>query len=758
MHIELIGCTGAGKTTLTKKIFDMGKQQGVDILLGDDFVLQRLHLKWVKNEFMRRRIEEICAAYICLRHWQKYRRFYHFVSTVVKETPGSLIYKINLLRIVLRKIGIYELIQRSNSENQILLVDNEGIIQAAHNLFVHTNSINGNVTNFIHCAPLPDMIVYLRQPQPVLIERTLRRGHPRIRENSHQTVQFFIRQATETFDKLQTLPEIENRLFVIDGKSRSVIKKPSDNGHLVNQTYNLMKKSIMNNHFEEEPGSPGHTDYPCLDLISHLAEQLHTQKISYCHWKSNINLNESLWGKEDLDFFVSSQSLTPFLNIISQLGFKEADIRFGPETEGVSHHYGFDELSGKLIHIHLFTNLLTGESFVKSHIFPFEKMFLENCHRVAQISVVSKPAELVLFVLRTFIKYGSLPDMLRLAGNSANVCSELKWLLDKDNLSKALDLLKTFCPIIDESLFLECIKAIHENQSFLSKVFLAFRVRKRLQSYSKYTFVGRISAYGLVILAKLKCLLKGNLKNKTLSSGGSVIAFVGADATGKSTLVTETKRWLMKVFAVQKVHVGKPPSAFLTMPFNLSLALAGRLSPKLKRKHAQSRLQDRKSSKTDNKKQTSLLFAIRALSLAWDRYRLLCKVDRARASGEIIICDRYPSQQTGAMDSPRLEEHINENGFKIAIFNRLARCERKIYQKMPLPDIVIKLTVSLEIAKIRNAERKKGDKDSDEFIEVRHRNAHNWFKEGIKHNVEINTDQSISATILKAKKVVWESL
>jgi thymidylate kinase len=169
-------------------------------------------------------------------------------------------------------------------------------------------------------------------------------------------------------------------------------------------------------------------------------------------------------------------------------------------------------------------------------------------------------------------------------------------------------------------------------------------------------------------------------------------------------------------------------------------------------------LLDKKSSTSDVKKQFSLLFAIRALSLAWDRYRLLLKVARARARGELVICDRYPSDQIGAMDSPRLEEYVNEIGFKIALFNWLARCEKKIYKKMPMPDIVIKLTVSLATAKTRNAERKKGDKDTDDFIEARHRNAHEWHQTGIKHNIEINTDQSMSATILNAKKVIWESL
>jgi thymidylate kinase len=759
MHIELIGCTSAGKTTLANKIVVIGRQQGIDIILGDEFVLQKFHLNWVKSEFMRRRLLEICAGYICIKHWQKYRTFCRFVFGVSRKMPGSWFYQLNLVRIVLRKIGIHELIRRSSSENQIVLVDNEGIVQAAHNLFVHTgSSVNGNLSNFVQSAPLPDMIAYLKQPRAILLERTLRRGHPRIREVSQRNVQFFVEQAIETFEKLQTIPQIADKLFVIDGYNNSVIKPPSKNGHIMNQAYDLMKKSLMNNQAEDKPAKPGVPASPDLDLISDLAQQFRTNGIRYCHWKSNINIEESLKGKSDLDFFVSHESVSHSLHIQSQLGFKAAKIRYGPETPGVTHYYGLDISTGELIHVHLFTSIITGESFVKSHRFPFEEMLLENCESRGQLQVVSKEAELVLFVLRLFIKYGSLPDMLRLYGAAAELRNELSWLLDKDNIVKALALLNRFCPAVSETLFLNCVEAVNGNRSFMSRVLLARQIRRKLRSYSEYSFFRRITAYTGVLLAKVKCHLKGNTKNKRLASGGAVIAFVGADATGKSTLVAETERWLGKIFAVKKVHVGKPPASIWTFLFKMTLPLSRRFLPHLRRSRVQTRQSVKKSSQPDDRVPTSLLYAIRALILAWDRYKLLRQVARARAQGMLIICDRYPSEQTGAMDSPRLGEKLHKKGMKIALFNWLARKEGNLYEKMSPPDIAIKLKVSLETAKKRNTERIKEDKDTDEFIEARHRSAHEWHKSGTRACFEINTDQPMLATILNTKKVIWESL
>lgn len=759
MHIELIGCTSAGKTTLAQKILTTGKRQGINIILGDDFVLRRFHLDWVKSEFIRRRLLEIYSGYICVRHWKKYSEFCRFVSKVISQNPGSWFYKFNLMRIVLRKIGIHDLIRRFDSEDQLVLVDNEGIVQAAHNLFVHTNStLNGNLSTFVKTAPLPDMIVYLKQPQSILLERTLRRGHPRIEARSKDRVERFVKQAVATFNALHTLPQIAGRLVLIDGKRKVVTKPRSKNRQMVNQAWDLMKKSFEDGNSEDGSTPRAQSKLPVLGLIKRLAKELHAQGINYSLWKSNINLEESLQGEGDLDFFVGQESASAFLKVISHLGFKSAKIRFGPETPGVTHHYGLDAATGNLVHIHLFTNVITGESFVKSHRLPFERMLLENCDKVDQLAVLSKQAELVIFVLRTFIKYGSLPDILRLFGKNGDLRTELLWLMNNQDIGKSLSLLNEHCPSVSESLFLSCIDAINENSSIIRRVFLAMRVRKRLRTFAEYSYISRAYAYARVSLAKLKCILMGNMKNKTLSSGGAVIAFVGADATGKSTLVAETGRWLGKVFAVRQVHVGKPPTSLLTVLFTLTLPLVRRLLPQLRRSQIQTQLHDKESSRDGIKASTSPIYGVRALTLAWDRYRLLRKVARAKARGELIICDRYPSESIGAMDSPRLEERSGKSGLKVRLLNWLARKEHELYNRMAPPDIVIKLKVSLAVAKKRNQERIKGDKDTDDFIVSRHQNARDWHKAGTKYSYEISTDQSLSDTILNTKKAIWGSL
>lgn len=761
MHIEIIGCTSAGKTTLARNVLEAGKRQGIDVVLGDDFVLQKLHLGWVKNEFMRRRTLEIYASYICFRHWRKYREFCHFVLRVVFQAPGSWFYKVNLARNALRKIGIHEIIRNFSPESKLVLVDNDGIVQTAHNIFVHSNgSLKADLSNFVLSAPLPDMIVYLRQPESILVERTLRRGHPRLPELSQSKVQHFVEEAVTTFENLQVIPQIADRLCVIDSETRTVTRTSSTSGQFADQAYDLMQATIEDARPENKPEQKTldtQPDAPCVELISRLIESLAAQSIDHCHWKSNIKLSEGLEGEEDLDLFVNRKSVSRLLPVLAQLGFKAASIKYGPETTGVTHYYGLDAKTGKLVHLHLFTSIVTGESFVKSHLFPFEHMLLENCNRIGQLAVLSKPAELVLFVLRTFIKYASLLDMIRLFRKPSEVREELKWLLDGGDISQALSLLRIYCPVVDEPLFLRCIDVIDKNRSFLTRALLARRVKWKLRSYAKYTFTKRTNAYAAVLFAKLRRILKGNIKSKTLHSGGAMIAIVGADATGKSTLVKETTGWLGKNFIVKVIHTGKPPSSILTFPINILLALVRRImSLRGGNRFDESGSSESNPSGHKFKGLPSFPYAFRSVSLAWDRQRLIRKTRRLAAAGQLIICDRYPSRTIGAMDSPRLEEETLKKGPVATLYNRLARLEKRLYRQIPPPDTVLRLRVSLETAKKRNRER--GAQDNEVYLEARHRQSQAWYMPGTSYIYDIDTELSLEETIGNVKKAIWESL
>jgi thymidylate kinase len=493
-------------------------------------------------------------------------------------------------------------------------------------------------------------------------------------------------------------------------------------------------------------------------LVDALLGAFNKAEIIYSHWKSNIDLAAATAGDMDLDLLVERKSFLLATAILARLGFKEAVARRGANPPAIRHFYGLDSDSQQLIHVHLFSRVLTGESFVKSHLFPFEAMLLENVYYSGRMRVTSKPAELVLFTLRMFIKYGSLPDVLVLSHKTKHLRSEVEWLREDDSLEEAIVLLKKYCPVIDEHLFVRCVETLAGNRPLFMRIGLAIQVRRRLKVYAKQTFFPRLGAYFQFLWAESLRRVGTKQKNKVLKSGGAVIAFVGADATGKSTLVARTADWLGDVFALQVIHAGKPPSSWVTKPVNLMLVLLRRLIAWRRREAVDNQPLAEETRPTQHtfKGFSSVLYALRWVVLAWDRRRLVLKARRRAAAGEIIVCDRYPSVILGAMDSPRLVAELRKFGLLVEIYNALVRLEESLYKQIPPPDVALRLRVSLETAKKRNRER--NGQDGEAYLEARHRQSQAWHVPGTNFIYDIDTEQSLTSTIHSVKTAVWESL
>lgn len=492
--------------------------------------------------------------------------------------------------------------------------------------------------------------------------------------------------------------------------------------------------------------------------IQELIHQFNQEGVSYCHWKSNIDLGKTLTGELDIDLLVSNNSLARATDILMQLGFRQAASKWMANPPGIFHYYGYDPNQNDLVHLHMFTRVLTGESFLKSHLLPFEGMLLENTNSANGLVVTSKEAELILFVLRMYIKYGSFLDIPRLVKSDEKVREEAQWLKDGSDMEQVVTLLDKYCPVVSEKIFIECLNAILSGASYPQKWKLSHQVRQRLRIYRKYSFLGWLFGHIQLLTGKFIKKIRKQKGSKILLSGGTIIAIVGADATGKSTLVLEASRWLRKNFVVTTVHAGKPPSTVLTVPFNLLLASHRGLRSKWRpaRTPEKGSSSNVRVAHTESKSLNSLIFAIRAVCLAWDRRALLLKARRASAYGEIVVCDRYPTNATGMMDSPRLLEDPTQKGFVASIYNSLARIERTLYHQIPPPDIVLRLKVSLDTARKRNAAREIVDDEI--YLQNRHQQAIEWFMLGTRSIKNIDTDQPLAETLLAVKQAIWSSL
>ena len=89
---------------------------------------------------------------------------------------------------------------------------------------------------------------------------------------------------------------------------------------------------------------------------------LERQGIRYCHWKSNIRLDETLAGLEDIDLLVHPADSHAFQHIINECGFKLTVSRMGVGHPGVFHALAWDHDSCRLLDLHVYHQLVSGDS------------------------------------------------------------------------------------------------------------------------------------------------------------------------------------------------------------------------------------------------------------------------------------------------------------------------------------------------------------------------------------------------------------
>lgn len=246
-YIELFGCTGVGKSTLLDGLLQAYLRQGIDALTGEDLALEKVHLNWVKGHLARTLLIDLISFFFCLLTWQKRMPFYRVIFNIVFGLPSTIdwLEKINIIRNTLKKIGIYELIERNLSNQRIILMD-EGTLQTAHYLFAHTavEIPDANLSKFISLVPLPNIAIYLQQNDEILIERTLARGHKRIRGGSRAMTERFIKRAVTTFDKLTQDSTVASRLLIVDPDCKIRIPRSERDFHAEGLALEMLKAGL----------------------------------------------------------------------------------------------------------------------------------------------------------------------------------------------------------------------------------------------------------------------------------------------------------------------------------------------------------------------------------------------------------------------------------------------------------------------------------------------------------------------------------
>lgn len=501
-----------------------------------------------------------------------------------------------------------------------------------------------------------------------------------------------------------------------------------------------------------------------LHIVRSLIDRLNENNILYCHWKSNQHVDNAFIGEDDIDMLIAQEDILKLNIVLNELGYKRFRLPEKRAYIGIEDYLGFDKTTGKFVHLHLHYKLTLGEKFLKGYQLPYSRSILNRriFDENNKIFITSHEDEMWLLLLRTALKLRHRDYLKLLIGKdifSSSTHREFKWL--KHNLNSE-QFKQATQNILGDRVSNCMIKIIDRGLSFSLVQKLNKDLRPVIAPFKSFTRFGgtltRWSREYFRVRQELHNRIYKGLKSyrRTSISGGKIIAFLGPDGAGKSTVIKEVYKRLVKVIDINKFYLGSGDgqSSWMRKPLKYMYTI-------LLRKGAL----DRKSKKIDSlgnvhrEGENKLAKTIRSLgqlpwtySLARERKRKLLKVCRFRNKGYIVITDRYPQIQVKDMcDGPRY--YLNDKVAKDTLFYRiLATIERKSFEitNVIKPDLVIILKVSSEIAYKRKPEEidKKSHKNlMDTILGIE-------FGEDTKRIV-VNADRELEFVVNEALSAIW---
>ncbi len=372
-----------------------------------------------------------------------------------------------------------------------------------------------------------------------------------------------------------------------------------------------------------------------LNSLLALFAYLNKEDVSYCHWKSNANLEASFNGETDFDLLVDSKDQAKFSNCLHNFNLKSRRSTANKVFPGMEDYIGFDEESGELYHLHVHYRLVIGRKHRKNYRLPFEKVILETAifHEHLPIKIIRPEIEYLILLIRSLLKIEfTIRSIIRMSIKMSlfpeNILNEYNYLTNQRSDEDSFDAGKLFPPELRD--FFNSFKDTPDKLSVFKIILLRRKLQKVLRPFRLFT--------GKSLRREIKInRLSAQESLSWLSPGGISIAFVGPDGSGKSSAAEHIYRWLGWKFSVENLYMGLPKSDFSWEIIKYSSALT-------------------KKIKLDFL--SHWLNIIAWIYIAKKRLKIFNCATHFINQGKIVIFDRYPLKafwdMVEPMDGPRL--------------------------------------------------------------------------------------------------------
>lgn len=397
-------------------------------------------------------------------------------------------------------------------------------------------------------------------------------------------------------------------------------------------------------------------------------------------FKSSRTLDRAFAAMEDFDLLVSPEQFDDVLRTAEFLGFRMRTTTDPFHPGPIVDLLGWDPTLGRLHHLSLHRQLVLGERPVKRHVIPWEAVSsVATIEHRPGLHVLPPAAELALLLTRIVLR-SSLPGRLRSPWRRIPAPLDPRM---RDE-ARALD------PGVSEVALRHAVTVLVPGAEDLLTSVRRRIVTDAAVTHARQPVVTEVERRDLVRTmrplairspAEVLALRLRHARSRTVRrlTHGAVIAVVGADGAGKSTVTSRVAEVLGAKLTVRTVYLGLPKDATAIAALSILSAAARRL-----RLAGMSRW----------------MASARPVLTARIRRRAIDRAHRDARSGAICVSDRFPLAEFRTIDPPMDGPRLSGRGL-------LARVERNVYDAVTPPDLVVALVAEPDLL----IARKPGDEE-----------------------------------------------